>query len=157
AMRDLPSKTLPLIAAALLAWPAAACAQDEDEPASQPTKADVRKLVLAGQYLDLPEAGMSVAALLGGGAQPKAFYALLKGIEDLGKGDDQRPILVDLSQDLAVNLAQVAELERAFAKLRAGGKKTFAYLEGADLVRYEVATLCDQVLLADMGGVDLRS
>jgi len=116
------------------------------------------KLSLSGSYLDLPEAGLSLTSLMtGGGTQPKAFYELVAKLDSHAKSDDKRPILVDLSQGLVLNLVQVAELERSFAKLRAAGKKTTAYLEGADLAQYQVAALCDSILLADMGGIDLRS
>lgn len=116
------------------------------------------KLSLSGSYLDLPEAGLSLTSLMAGGeTQPKAFYELVAKLDSHAKSDDKRPILVDLSQGLVLNLVQVAELERSFAKLRAAGKKTTAYLEGADLAQYQVAALCDSILLADMGGIDLRS
>lgn len=142
-----------IVASALLAGLPA-----QDSKPSQADKPAARKLSLIGSYLDLAEASLSVTSLLdGGGPQPKAFYELVSKLETLAKADDARPILVDLSQPLAINLVQAAELERVFAKLRTAGKKTTAYLEGADLARYQVAALCDSIVIADMGGIDLRS
>jgi protease-4 len=144
-----------LFAAAVLV--AVAPAQDDEDEVKDP-KASAIKLSLSGSWLDLPEVGLSLASMFeGAGAKPKAFYDLIAKLEALAKPDDKRPILVDLSQAVGFNLAQMAELERAFAKVRAAGRQTWAYLEGADLVRYQVGALCDKVLLADMGGVDLRS
>jgi protease-4 len=56
-----------------------------------------------------------------------------------------------------LNHAQLSEVERCLAHVRSKGKKVFAYLESADTTRYQVAALCDQVLLADMGLIDFHA
>ena len=111
----------------------------------------------AGRYADLPEAGFDPASLLtGGGGQAKAFFPLLEMVDDLAVQPGKEALL-DLSAGAAFNLAQQRELERAIARVRAAGKRLTCYLENADVGVYQLAAQCDQVLLADMGGVDLRS
>src|SRR5690606_11495478 len=65
------------------------------------------------------------------------------------------PIYLDLTRAVALNQAQITEIERVFNRLRKAGKRTVAYLEGADTVRYQLAVLCDEIAIADMGGIDL--
>src|SRR5690606_3270492 len=61
----------------------------------------------------------------------------------------------DLSRPFGLNTAQLAEVERAIAEVRAAGKHTWAYVEGADLGTYQVAAACDRILIADLGVIDL--
>lgn len=112
----------------------------------------------SGAYADLAESGFDPTSLLtgGGGGQPKPFFALLDMILDLTvqPGDN---VLLDLSAGFGLNLAQQREVERAIAQVHAAGKHITCYLENAGIGAYQVAAQCDRVLLADMGGVDLRS
>ncbi|MEZ6035881.1 MAG: signal peptide peptidase SppA [Planctomycetota bacterium] len=66
-------------------------------------------------------------------------------------------MLLDLSGGFAFNLPQLRELERAIAKVRAAGKQITCYIEGGSPATYQVAALCDRILMADMGALDLRS
>lgn len=127
----------------------------EAKPAA-PAKLAVKRVDLKGAYADLAEQGMDLTAILtGGGAPPKAFYDMLGKLEELVKAEDDDPIFFDLSQPVGLNQAQLAEVERVFTRLRKAGKKTFAYLESADSVRYQIAAQCDEITIADMGGLDL--
>jgi len=132
------------------------------QPASAPaTKTEAAKLTvkrvgLGGTYADLPEQGMDLTAIVtGGGAPPKDFFATIAQLEELAAAEGDAPILFDLSEGVGMNQAQLAELERVFVQLRKAGKKTFAYLESADTVRYQIAVQCDEIAIADMGGLDL--
>ncbi len=127
-----------------------------DKPAAAPAKLAVKRIDFKGAYADLPEQGMDLTALLmGGGAQAKDFYEMLGKVDALAADASDAPIFLDLTQPVMVNLAQLAEIERAFSKLRRAGKKTYAYLESADATRYQLAALCDEIAIADMGGLDL--
>ncbi|MEZ5964972.1 MAG: signal peptide peptidase SppA [Planctomycetota bacterium] len=133
-------------------------AQPASAPAEKaaPAKYAVKRVSLSGAYADLPEQGLDLASLLmGGGAPPKSFYEMLDKLDELAKAEGDAPILFDLSDGVGLNQAQLAEVERVFVKLRKAGKKTYAYLEGADSVRYQIAVQCDEIAIADMGGIDL--
>lgn len=124
--------------------------------AKEPAK--VALLRFGGVYADLPQQGADLTALiLGGGAKPKSFFGLMDRLEELSADANHQDFLVDLSGGFAFNAAQMAEVERAFRKLRGAGKRTVAYLENAGPVQMQVAALCDEVLMADMGVLELPS
>lgn len=111
-----------------------------------------------GSYEDLAEMAFDVTSLLtgGGGSPPKPFFPLLEAIEGLAKVPETQ-VLLDLSGNFALNMPQVREFERAVGVVRAAGKQIVAYLENGSTVDYQLAALCDRILLADMGTLDLRS
>lgn len=154
-MRD-PFSVCSLVLAAAIA---ADLAPAQDAAAKKPAEPEqVALLRPAGAYADLAESGFDPTSLLtgGGGGQPKPFFALLDMILDLTvqPGDNA---LLDLSAGFGLNLAQQREVERAIAQVHKAGKHITCYLENAGIGAYQVAAQCDRVLLADMGGVDLRS
>lgn len=131
---------------------------DKAEKTAKPAKTKVPFLKPSGNYEDLAEMGFNPMSLLtgGGGAPPKAFYKFVESVEGLAKVPEPQ-VLLDLSGSFSFNLPQLRELERAIAKVHAAGKQIVAYLEGGGAVQYQLAALCDRILLADMGGIDLRS
>jgi protease-4 len=128
------------------------------EPAKAAEKAKVPFLKPAGAYADLAEMGFDPTSLLlgGGGAPPKPFFPLLAAVEALAKAPETEVVL-DLTGGAGFNLPQLRELERAFTTVRAAGKKITCYVENAGPGTFQLAVLCDQVLMADMGSIDLRS
>lgn len=122
-------------------------------------KTRIQSLQLSGAYADLAEQAFDPTALLtgGGGGKPKPFFDLIDKLDQLGEDESVRMVLLDLSDGVHFNLAQMREVERSLQRLRAAGKKLVCYLEAADSGTYQVASQCDRVLLADMGAVDLRS
>jgi len=130
--------------------PAVAVAEEAKAP---PTVALVRP---SGQYADLAEQGADLTALLlgGGGGKVHAFYDFVAKIAALREAPGEH-VLFDLSRPFGLNTAQLAEVERAIAEVRAAGKHTWAYVEGADLGTYQVAAACDRILIADLGVIDL--
>ncbi|MEC8652633.1 MAG: signal peptide peptidase SppA [Planctomycetota bacterium] len=156
-MRNLRAVVSPALAALL-----AAGASFAQEPVAVATKKpepeQVALLRPAGAYADLAESGFDPASLLtgGGGGQVKPFFALLDMILDLTVQPGEN-VLLDLSAGFGLNLAQQREVERAIAQVHKAGKHITCYLENAGVGAYQIAAQCDRVLLADMGGVDLRS
>ncbi|MFY7877660.1 MAG: S49 family peptidase, partial [Pirellula sp.] len=53
--------------------------------------------------------------------------------------------------------AQLDELARRLEKLKAKGKKLIAWLENASNVHLSIASSCDEIVMADFGGVDMPS
>lgn len=129
-------------------------------PAKAPAaaKPQVAMLTPSGRYADLPEMGFDPTSLLtgGGGGQPKAFFKFLTDVEDLIWAK-QAEVLIDLSGNPAFNLPQIRELERTFARVRAAGKKVVCYVENVGSTTMQLAAMADEVLMADMGAIDLRS
>jgi protease-4 len=145
----------PLLCAVAALAPAPA---QETAPPAAPAKPKVHHLRPSGAYADLPEQGFSPMSLLGGGAaQPKAFYPLVAALKDFARDVAATTLLLDLSGSPGLNLAQLRELEREVAAVRNSGKKVIAWLENAGPVQYQLAALCDRVVMADMGMLDLRS
>jgi len=158
----------PLFVASLASWPL--CAQDPEPPVAiakdaasgEATKKSEEPLEVAtlqpsGFYADLPEAGFDPASLLmGDGKAPKPFFELLAAVNQLADNEGGA-VLLDLSRTVGLNLAQLREVERAFARVHGAGRKIVAYLQNANTVTVQLASMCDRVLMADMASLDLAS
>jgi protease-4 len=123
-------------------------------------KPAVRILVLDGTYVDYPSTSDvdPMSMLLGGLEKTSSFYALCEKLGELAKDDEIQYVLFDLSSStLQLNLAQLSELSRHIHKLRATGKRTFAWLENAETIHYSIASSCDTILMTDLGSLDLPS
>ena len=117
----------------------------------------IKTVNLRGGYADLAEQSFDLASVLtGGGGQAKSFYAMLEQVDELAADDSTDTVLFDLSQSVGMNGAQLAEVERCLQKVRES-KKVVAYLENAGRIEYSIASQCDQILMADMGGLDFGS
>ncbi len=128
------------------------------EVKAAPEKPRVPFLRPQGSYEDLAEMGFDATSLLlgGGGAPPKPFFPFLAAVDALAKVPEAQVVL-DLSAGSAFNMPQLRELERALARVRAAGKKVTCYLENVDSGTYQIAAQCNEILMADMGALDLRS
>jgi protease-4 len=140
-----------------------AMAQDTTPVASEtaveqkPDPEEIAFLRPSGAYADLAESSFDPMSLLtGGGGAPKSFFQFLEMVDELATAPGTN-VLLDLSAGVGMNLAQQRELERAIARVRKAGKHITCYLEHAGIGNYQIAAQCDHILLADMGGVDLRS
>ena len=108
-------------------------------------------------FIYLPEQGSDLTALLtGGGGEPKDFYEFLAQLAEL-ENDEVEHVLFDLSAGFAFNRPQLAEIERVVHRVKKSGKKLWAYVEGAGNPSYQIAALCDQILVADLGGVEISA
>jgi protease-4 len=146
---------IPLLALCLVATVSAQEPEEVVEVTSEVAQIPLFKP--AGRYMDLPEAAFDPTALLGGGgAQPKAFFKLIETIDELAAGEGEM-VLMDLTDPVGLNLAQMREVERAFGRLHAAGKKVVAYVENCRTVTVQLMAMCDRVLMADMGMVDFSS
>ncbi len=132
-------------------------AQDKKN-AAEPGKPAVRIITLKGTYEDHPTVPGPFSVLAGDLEKPGSFFVLCDKIDDLAEDGEIQHVLFDLSApDFRMNLAQLSELARHIQKLRAAGKKTFAWLETADTAHYSAACACDTILMADVGVLDLPS
>ncbi len=145
---------LSLLLLGLSALPARA--QEKKKTTTRPV---LYYLKLAGPYKDLPETGFDLTSLLGGGtSKPRGFFDLVSRLEHVARDGRKGWVLVDLSSpSLSLNLAQLDELDRVFQKIRSSGKKTAAWITGASTLQYQVACMCDKILMADMGFLDFKA
>jgi protease-4 len=136
-------------------------AEGASESVKAPPKKQVRALSLSGSYEDLPSGGglNPTELLLGGGVgKPKSFFRLCDYLEELGRDELVTHVVFDLSaSQLSMNSAQLDELTRRLQVLRGHGKKCIASLESASSVQLAIAAACDEVLMADLGGIDFPS
>jgi protease-4 len=136
--------------------------QEESKPAAKaPAKKQVRVLALSGEYVDLQGgSGFNPTELImgGGGGKPKSFYKLCDYLDELSHEELVTHVVFDLSaSSLSMNPAQLDEFSRRLTHLRGHGKKCIAWLESASNVHMSIASGCDEVLLADLGGIDMPS
>lgn len=135
-------------------------AEKKDVPKA-PAKKQVRVLPLSGEYVDLQgSGGLNPADLLMGGGlgKPKSFYKLCDYLDELSHEELVTHVVFDLSSTtLSMNPAQLDEFARRLVHLRGHGKKCIAWLESAGNVHMAIASGCDEILLADLGGIDMPS
>src|SRR5690606_36313903 len=95
--------------------------------------------------------------LLGGAGKPKPFYGLIEKLDALTTDESRKEVLFDLSGTIGMGRVHLSELERCLRRMRKAGKSTCAYLESAGNVQIQIAAMCDRVLMADMGALDIPS
>lgn len=126
-----------------------------------PPRKQLRTIALSGSYDDLmqPPSLNPTALLLGGGVgKSKSFFRLCDYLQEMGAEENLTYVLFDLSDAaIEMNSAQLDELSRRLEKLKAKGKKTIAWLENASNVHLAIAVCCDEIIMADFGGVDMPS
>lgn len=132
-----------------------------DEKEKESTATEIRHLTLSGTYVDLVQPmGLDATSLLlgSGPTKQKSFYRLCDYLDAMAKEESLKVIVFDLSDaNLDMNSAQLDEFARRMKKLKESKKKTIAWLEDASNVHLTIAATCDQVLMADFGGVDMPS
>ena len=135
--------------------------QEEKKPEKAPAKKQVRVVPLSGEYVDLPGSGglNPMDLVLGGGlGKPKGFYKLCDYLDELSHEELVTHVVLDLSSpSLSMNPAQLDEFSRHLEHLRGHGKKLIAWLESAGNVQLSIASGCDEILMADLGGIDMPS
>ncbi|MDZ4852832.1 MAG: signal peptide peptidase SppA [Pirellulaceae bacterium] len=128
---------------------------------SATTKTKVKLVRLSGSYVDFNEAlSIDPTTLLLGSVptKQKSFYKFCEFIDDLAKNDSLSWVVFDISDpSFAMNPAQLEEATRRLAKLKASGKRLIAWLENASNEQLLIAATCDEILMADFGGVDFPS
>ena len=126
-----------------------------------PPKKQLRAIALSGSYDDLmqPPSLNPTALLMGSGvSKSKSFFRLCDYLQEMGEEANLSYVLFDLSDgNIEFNSAQLDELSRRLAKLKTKGKKTIAWLESASNVHLAIASCCDEIIMADLGGVDMPS
>ena len=126
-----------------------------------PAKKQLRHIALSGSYDDLmqPASLDPTSLLLGRGpVKSKSYFRLCEYIQEMGAEENLTHVLFDLSDSaIGFNSAQLDELTRRLAALKAKGKKTIAWLEDAGNIQLAIAACCDEIIMADFGGVDMPS
>ena len=124
-------------------------------------KKQLRQIALSGSYDDLMQpASIDPTSLLLGQApaKSKSFFRLCEYLQEMGDEENLTHVLLDLSDSaIGFNSAQLDEFTRRMAVLKAKGKKTIAWLEDASNVHLAIAACCDEIIMADFGGVDMPS
>ena len=133
--------------------------EDKKDKEEKPKPTTVHHLALSGSYVDFVGAAtFDVQSLiLGAGAKRKSFYRLCDHLEKIGDDEAIEHIVFDLSADVSFNPAQMDELTRRLEKLNDRNKKTYAWLENASTAQLTIAATCDEVIMADFGGIDMPS
>ena len=126
-----------------------------------PAKKQLRHIALSGSYDDLmqPASFDPTSLILGQSAgKSKSFFRLCEVLQEMGGEENLTHVLFDLSDStIGFNSAQLDELTRRLTALKAKGKKTIAWLEDAGNVQLAIAACCDEIIMADFGGVDMPS
>ena len=134
---------------------------DAESDEKETAKTKVQLLALSGHYVDFNDAiSIDPTSLLFGSTptKQKSFYRLCEYIDDLTKNAAIEWIVFDLSDSsLSMNPAQLDELSRHIAKLKASGKHLVGWLENASNEQLSIAASCDEIVMADFGGIDFPS
>ena len=141
-------------------WQIGRCQSDAAKAEADEPKKEVVQLVrLAGSFADLPGQAFDPTALLmgGGPAKQKSFYQLLEQLEDLANDDTSKNVFFDLSRSVGLNPVQLDELSHAMEALRASGKKTHAYLEIGGTQQYQIAAMCDTIVMPEIGLLEIAA
>ncbi len=133
----------------------ATAAKTESEQKSDQEKPAIAVIRPDGVYQDLAEQSADLTALLmGGSVKPKPFYEFLDHVEQLASSKSPQVVL-DLSGTFAFQMVHMPEIARAIDKVKKAGKHVTAYLENADPRSYQLASMCDEILMADLGVLDI--
>ena len=126
-----------------------------------PPKKQLRLIALSGSYDDLMQpASIDPTSLILGQspAKSKSYFRLCEYLQEMGDEENLTHVLFDLSDSaIGFNSAQLDEFTRRMTVLKAKGKKTIAWLEDASNVHLAIAACCDDIIMADFGGVDMPS
>lgn len=126
-----------------------------------PKPTQLRQINLSGNYVDLVQpVALDPTSLILGSAPTKqrSFYKLCEFLNDLRTNDRISYVLLDMSAgSLSMNSAQLDELTRRIDKLRSADKKIFAWLEDASNTHLAIAAACDEVIMAELGSIDMPS
>ena len=140
----------------LAALPISTLIGDEEQGQEPPVK--LRVIHLNGNYQDHVVGDIKPLAILQGVPTAKSFVKLCQVLDDLVTDEAITGVLFDLSSpDLAMNWAQIAELQRRIKRLRKVGKKTFSWLHICDKRQYSIAAACERVFMAENTGLDFSS
>jgi len=134
--------------------------ESKSRPEKNDSKKHVRVLTLSGNYEDLPSPGSlnPTELIVGGGGKAKSFYRLCDYLGELETEERVTHVVFDLSDAaMSMNPAQLDEIDRRLVRLRSNGKKLIAWLENADNTHLSIASACNEVILADFGGIDMPS
>ncbi len=139
----------------------AASTTEKPQEKATPPKTKVQLLKLSGIYVDFNEPmGIDPTMLLMNSipAKQKSFYKLCEFLEDLGENESIPFVVLDLSDPMfLMNPAQLDEMNRRLKVLKSRNKKIYAWLESASSEHLSLAAACDEVIMADFGGVDFPS
>ncbi|MCY2984188.1 MAG: signal peptide peptidase SppA [Planctomycetota bacterium] len=126
-----------------------------------PPKKQLRQLALSGSYDDLMQPpSLDPASLIMGQnpAKSKSFFRLCEYIQEMADDENVTHVLFDLSDtSIGFNSAQLDELTRRLVTLKTKAKKTIAWLEDAGNIQLAIAVCCDEIIMADFGGIDMPS
>jgi protease IV len=138
-----------------------ASTNEKTQEKATPPKIKVQLLKLSGIYVDFNEPMGIDPTMLFMDAMPakqKSFYKLCEFLKDLGENEAIPYVVLDLSDPIfMMNPAQLDEMNRRLKTLKSHNKKVYAWLESAGSEHLSLAAACDEVIMADFGGVDFPS
>ncbi|HEY1628494.1 MAG TPA: signal peptide peptidase SppA, partial [Tepidisphaeraceae bacterium] len=93
-------------------------------------------------------------SLFGSGARA-TLHDIIGRLHKARDDKSVRAVLVTLSADLQMNLAQAQEVRDALIELRRAGKKTFVYADSYDTTGYTIASGATNICLLEGGEIEL--
>lgn len=129
-----------------LASPLALLAQEEKKGADAPKleKLEVAHIELKGSLRE----GSELPGLFG--EVEESFATTLKRLDKARDDDDVHAVMLHVNGP-TLGWGKLHELRQAIGKVRAGGKKVYAWLESGMTQDYLLACACDQIVLPESG------
>ncbi|MEO0109150.1 MAG: signal peptide peptidase SppA [candidate division WOR-3 bacterium] len=123
----------------------------EEKRSFLPPQKRYLELELAGGLEDLPS-GFS----LFGKRRKKVFPQLLATIEKARESEGIEVLLLKISPDFSLTLAQAEELKNCLKWFKEKGKRVFIYTPNLNTINFYLATVADKVILHPLGDVAIQ-
>ncbi len=107
-------------------------------------------LNIDGIYLDRPD----VSVLSFSGVKSNSIMRFTSTIRRIAHDKDVDALLLNFEQPV-LDWSQVDDFRQAIYKLRAAGKKTYAYVEAPGQIEYLLACACDKVIMTPAGSLEM--
>lgn len=128
-------------------WLASPLAAEDEKKGAEAPKIETLEVA----HIELKGALREGAALPGlFGEVEETFAATLKRLDKARDDDDVHAVVLHINGP-TLGWGKLHELRQAIGQVRAGGKKTYAWLESGMTQDYLLASACDQVVLPESG------
>ncbi len=105
-----------------------------------------------GEILEYDPPGGVMSEILGGG--PETLQRILDNLEKASVDDRIEGVIMKLSASNTLGTAMRGEIREAVKKVRASGKKVYAFMDYMDTRIYLVAAACDSIYMPSTGYIN---
>lgn len=123
----------------------------ELKPSFLPPAKKYLAMELSGNIQDLPS-GFS----LFGPRRQKKLYEIVSLMEKAKESNEIQSLLLKISPDFSITLAQAEELKNYLKEFKRKGKKVFIYTPNLNTINFYLATGADKIIVHPLGSVEIK-